>query len=57
MGIDVQISRKCPYMVLNSKNVCVSSGWLEGEEKNKICENLIQIVNDLEKNGSGSMAI
>jgi predicted nuclease with RNAse H fold len=57
MGIDVQISRKCPYMVLNSKNICVSSGWLEGDSKNEICENLTQIINDLEKDGSGTIAI
>jgi hypothetical protein len=48
MGIDVQISRKCAYLVLNSKSMCVFSGWLEGGSKSEICESLIKIINDLE---------
>lgn len=57
MGIDVQTRRKCSYMVLNSKNICVFSGWLEGDPKNAFCENLIQIIKDIENNGSGTIAI
>jgi hypothetical protein len=39
-----------PYSVLNRKNICVLSGWLEGNSKKEMCENLTEIIDDLEKN-------
>lgn len=47
MGIDVQISRKCPYLVLNRERICISSGWLEGESNSEICKNLINIIDEI----------
>ena len=57
MGIDVQISRKCPYMVLNNNCICVLSGWLEGESKNEICKNLIYLLNKFDSKGISNIAI
>jgi len=57
MGIDVQIRKKCAYLILDSKSICVSSGWIEGDSKNEICESLLQLINELEKNGIGTVAI
>jgi len=57
MGIDVQISRKCPYMVLNNKSICISSGWLEGESTNEICKNLIYRLANFDKKGISNIAI
>jgi predicted nuclease with RNAse H fold len=57
MGIDVQTRRKCPYSVLNRENICVLSGWLEGNSKKELFENLTEIIDDLEKNVTKSIAI
>jgi hypothetical protein len=57
MGIDVQIRRRCPYLILNHKKICVSSGWLERDSKDGICGNLLQLINALENNGIGTIAI
>jgi hypothetical protein len=57
IGIDVQIKRGCPYLVLNRNRICVSSGWLVGKSRDEICENLIRIINGLENNGIEPVAI
>jgi hypothetical protein len=47
MGIDVQIRRDCPYVVLDNKASCISSGWLEGESNEEICEALIAEIHNI----------
>jgi hypothetical protein len=57
IGIDVQISRDCPYIVLDSKASCISSGWLEGESNKEICNALIILINEIGNNGIRDIAI
>jgi hypothetical protein len=57
MGIDVQVRRDCPYLVLDNKASCIVSGWLEGESNEEICEALIIVINKIRNNGIGNIAI
>jgi len=57
MGIDVQIKRGCPFLILDNKASCLSSGWLNGDSNNEICKDLIRVINEFEKKGIENLAI
>ena len=56
MGIDVQLSRRCPYAVLNRQDKMLASGWLEGETDQQRCNNLLGVVEKFQVDHDGLLA-
>ena len=57
IGVDVQMKRRCSYLVLDEDCRQLDSGWLEGEDNTAICQNLKELVNKHRRDGGGEVAI
>ncbi len=57
MGVDVQTRRRCSYLVLDNSHKSTDQGWLEGNSTESICRHLVQIINRIEGNRIGCVAV
>ena len=57
VGIDVQLNRGCPYYIVNSELEYVDSGWLIGHNQERICQQLVELKNQLLKESHHKIAV
>jgi hypothetical protein len=56
IGIDVQLTRRCPYAVFDATDKMTGCGWLEGKTDQQRCESLLGVVEELRAGRDGLLA-
>jgi predicted nuclease with RNAse H fold len=57
LGLDVQSSKGCPFVVLDSQLNSVDSGWIEGPSRAEKCSNFLEEIERISSRLACSLAI